>query len=622
MTDDPRLPHDDELVPEDDAVIGRALRRSLIGLLAAVLLVGVVLLFLRLRGEEQAADVEIATAAPVTVEEEVEAPTLRFTDVTSDAGIDFVHENGATGEKLLPETMGSGVAFFDLEDDGDADLLLLDGATWPGDPVRESGLRLYRNDGKGGFSDVTAGSGLDTTLYGTGVAVADADGDGLRDVFVAAVGANRFFRGLGGGRFEDATGTAGLAGGTTDWSTSAGFLDIEGDGDLDLFVCNYVVWSRDVDLEVDYKLTGVGRAYGPPVNYQGTHSKLYRNEGDGTFTDVSAEAGIEVTNPATGVPAGKALGLALVDLDRDGFTDVFVANDTVGNFLFHNRGDGTFEEVGEIAGVAYGRAGEATGAMGVDAAFYRNDDDLGFVIGNFANEMTSMYVSQGDPNVFTDEAIGEGVGAPSRTALTFGMLLLDVDLDGRLDLLQTNGHLETEISTVDPSQSYEQASQLFWNAGPEQRHTFVEVAPEGLGDLARPIVGRSSAAADIDLDGDVDVLLTQVGREPLLLRNDQALGHHWLRVRLVDATSTNADALGARVELEAGGVVQRRAVSPTRSYQSQSELPITFGLGGATAVDALRIVWPDGSEETVAVEGVDRSVVVRRTADGTVVEAG
>jgi len=604
---------DEQWVPDDDVVIGRAFRWSLLVIVALVLVIGLVFLILR-RPEKSAPEVAIETAAPVEVEQEVAAPTVSFTDISSQAGVDFEHFNGAKGDKLLPETMGSGAAFFDYDGDLDPDLLLVNSTSWPdSEAARPTPLpALYRNRGDGTFDEITAEMGLDKPLYGTGVAVGDYDADGRVDIFLAAVGENRLYHNEGQ-RFRDVTSESGVGGDGETWSTSAGFFDYDNDGDLDLFVCNYVKWSREIDFEVDYRLTGVGRAYGPPTNYEGTFSYLYRNNGDGTFDDVSAETGIQISNEATGVPVGKALGLLPIDADGDGWMDLFVANDTVQNFFFHNLG-GTFEEMGAYWGLAYGRQGEATGAMGVDAGYYRNDSELGFAIGNFANEMTSLYISQGDPSLYADEAIGEGVGAPSRLMLSFGLLFLDYDLDGRLDILQTNGHLESEINSVDPSQTYDQPSQLFWNAGPDHRQGFIPVPPETTGDLATPLVGRGSATADIDGDGDLDLVVTQTGRRALFLRNDQARGHHWLRLRLRGA-GANVDALGARVELVAGGQTQRRQVMPTRSYQSQSELTLTFGLGSLGTIESVTIVWPDGATQELDPLAVDQMHVIEESPD-------
>jgi hypothetical protein len=599
----------DELVPEDDTIIAHALRWSLI-------VIGVVggagaLLFLVRRSEsseEVVLEKKVGVIADLETGEAL-APDVRFTDVTSELGIDFVHHDGARGEKLLPETMGGGAAFFDYDGDGDQDLFFVNGASLtPGDDMTGPGNRLYRNEG-GRFVDVTEGSGLSGGDYAMGVAAGDYDADGRVDLFTTGVGQNRLYRNTGAG-FEDVTLSAGVGGEADRWTTSAGFFDYDRDGDLDLFVCNYVRWSRDIDLKLTFTLNGTDRAYGPPMNYEADFSTLYRNEGDGTFQDVSEAAGIQVRNAATNAPMGKALGVAFVDFDRDGWLDVFVANDTVQNHLFQNQGDGTFVEIGGERGVGYDGNGKATGAMGIDIADYRNDGTLGVCIGNFANEMSSLYVSDGSMH-FSDDAMREGIGSPSRRRLSFGLFFFDYDLDGRLDLLQVNGHLEESINEVQPSQRYLQPLQLFWNAGADRRSTFLEVPNEGAGDLERELAGRGSCYADFDGDGDLDVLVVQVGGRPLLLRNDQELDRHWLRVRLVDS-GKNRDAIGAWVILRTGDSVLRRQVMPTRSYLSQSELPVTFGLGAVDTVDSLEIVWPDGETQSVVPAGIDTEIVIER----------
>ncbi len=598
----------EEAEPQDDAVIGRAFKASLMVLGVVAVLVALGFLWTR-RPQEAGPQQKIVAQAPETVEQVNVAPVVAFSDVTAASGLDFRHFNGAYGDKLLPETMGSGAAFFDYDGDGDQDLFFVNSTRWPWAPSQEAGmgLALYENDGKGAFTDVTRKVGLDVHLYGMGVAAADYDGDGRVDLFISAVGENRLFRNVGGS-FKDVTARAAVAGGATEWSTGAAFFDYDGDGDLDLFVCNYVRWSKEIDFQLDFRLTGAGRAYGPPQSYEGTFPYLYRNDGDGTFTDVSADSGVRVANSATGAPVAKSLALAPADIDGDGHMDLVVSNDTVQNFFFHNRGDGTFEEAGEFFGFAYDRNGKATGAMGIDSAYFRNDHNLGFFIGNFANEMSSVYVSQDDPSFFVDDSITEGIGAPSRLRMTFGLFLFDYDLDGRLDLLQANGHLEEEIEVVDPSQHYRQTPQLFWNAGSEEGFVVAETSSGGLG---QELVGRGAAYADVDGDGDLDVLLTQVAGPPLLLRNDQALGHHWLRVKLV-GRSPNRDAIGAWVEVRTDGAVQRRQVMPTRSYLSQVELPLTFGLGEAAAVERLEITWADGSRQVVPIPEVDRLITLRQ----------
>lgn len=507
-------------------------------------------------------------------------PGFRFTDVTTSAGIQFHHNSGAFGGKFLPETLGSGCAFLDYDRDGWQDILLINGADWPGHKKNRTTLRLYRNNGNGTFTDVTAHAGLDVEMYGMGVAVGDYNNDGFPDIFVTCVGQNRLFRNTGKGRFVDVTKTSGL-GNREGFSTSAIWFDYDRDGLLDLFVCNYVKWSPERD--VFCSLDGKHKSYCTPEAYRGETCWLFHNRGNGTFEDVTAASNVFDSS-------SKSLGVALMDVNHDGWPDLLVANDTQPNKLYRNQHDGTFKDGAVEAGLAFSNEGKARAGMGVDVADFDNSGHPGVAITNFDNEMIGLYRLNGKN--FDDVAAQSGVGLASRNSLGFGCAFFDVNLDGWLDFAVANGHIDETVRNIRGNVGYAQPPQLFLRQG----STFRDVAAEVGGGFDQPKVGRGLAYGDFDRDGDLDLLITTNNGPAYLYRNDQLAGNHSIRLRLVGTTS-NRDAIGAAVRIYAGDTVQSRMVKGGSSYLSQSELPLTFGLEKRDRVDRVVIDWPNGRSE-------------------------
>lgn len=510
------------------------------------------------------------------------SPGFQFVDVTSASNLRFRHNSGAYGGKLLPETLGSGCAFLDYDADGWQDILLVNGMDWPGHKKQRSTLHLYRNNRDGTFTDITHKSGLDIEMYGMGVAVGDYNNDGFPDILVTCVGQNRLFKNTGTGTFIDATKTSGLQGRQA-LSTSALWFDYDRDGLLDLFVCNYVKWSPDHD--VFCSLDGKHKSYCTPEAYRGETCWLFHNRGDGTFEDVTASSGIFDSS-------SKSLGVALIDHDQDGWPDLLVTNDTQPNKLYRNNHNGTFKDVAVETGIAFSTEGKARAGMGVDVGDFENSGRTGVVITNFDNEMIGLYRVSNNGS-YEDMATQAGVGLPSKTTLGFGCVLADLNLDGALDLIAANGHIDETVRNIRGNVGYAQPPQVFLNNGSAR---FSDVSSE-IGQAFRdPKVARGLAYGDFDRDGDVDILLTTNSGPAYLYRNDQLGGNRSIRFKL-RGTQSNRDAIGARLRIEAGGLSQIRMVKSGSSYLSQSELPITFGLGKADKIERVVIQWPNGRSE-------------------------
>jgi enediyne biosynthesis protein E4 len=525
-------------------------------------------------------------------------PSITFRDVTQKAGIRFVHNNGAFGKKYLPETMGPGVAFIDYDNDGWPDIFLVNGTDWPGHPPKHSTPKLYHNNHDGTFTDVTYKAGLDVEMFGMGVAVGDYDNDGYDDLFVTAMGQSHLFHNNGNGTFTDVTQKAGLLG-PKEFSTSAAWVDYDRDGKLDLVVANYVQWSIEGDLYCT--LDGKSKSYCTPESYKGLSVRLWHNRGNGTFEDVTKKAGL-------GDATSKTLGIALLDYDNDGWPDLLFSNDTQPNKLYRNNGNGTFTEKAVLAGVAFSEDGVARAGMGVDAADYDHSGLPSLLITNFANQMISLYHNEGK-GLFVDEAPRSEIGRDTLLTLGFGCFFFDYDLDGWPDILIANGHIDSDIQRVQPNVKYAMPPHLFRNMG---KGNFQKVTKSLGGAFGASRVGRGAAYGDINNDGRLDLLMATNGGPVYLFQNEaagDAALHKSLRVKLV-GTKSNRDGIGTVVKLSIGNEVQTQIMRSGSSYLSASELVLTFGVARHEKADTIEIFWPSGQVEKLSDVAAGQTVTV------------
>jgi hypothetical protein len=524
---------------------------------------------------------------------------IEFHDVTKQAGIHFKHNSGAFGKKYLPETMGSGVCVLDYDNDGWQDILFVNSMDWPGHPgAAKSYPALYHNNKDGTFTDVTREAGLAIESYGLGCAVADYDNDGFEDIYITTVGSSHLFHNLGNGKFADVTLKAGVA--DPGFATSALWFDYDNDGKLDLFVLHYIDWSiaKDQYCTLDNK----NKSYCTPQTYKGESSTLFHNRGDGTFENVTKRAGLHD-------PTSKSLGVAMLDYDNDGWMDLFVANDTEPNKLYHNNHNGTFSDVGVQVGVAFSESGRVRAGMGVDAGDYDASGWQSLVIGNFTNESMSLYRNDGS-GLFADEEVPSGIRQMSLQALTFACFFFDYDLDGRLDIFAANGHVSDDISVVQPTLRYAQPAILFHNKGDRR---FEDASAKVGAAMQQAVVGRGAAYLDYDNDGDLDLVITANNGPARLLRNENGNQNDLLRVKLV-GTRSNRDGIGAKVTLTTStGARLFRMVKTGSSYASQSELPLTFGLGkpDAGATVGIEIIWPSGQKDSLSKISANQFITIK-----------
>ena len=525
------------------------------------------------------------------------SPGVTFRDVTQQAGIHFVHNNGAFGKKFLPETLGPGVAFIDYDNDGWPDIFLVNGMDWPGHASKHSAPKLFHNNHDGTFTDVTHKAGLDAVeMFGMGVAVGDFDDDGYDDLFVTAYGQSHLFHNNGNGTFTDVTQKAGL-GGVQEFSTGAAWVDYDKDGRLDLVVANYVQWSAETDLYCT--LDGKSKSYCTPESYKGTAVRLWHSHGDGTFEDVTKKAGL-------GDPTSKTLGIAVLDYDGDGWPDLLLSNDTQPNKLYRNNGNGTFTEKAVLAGVAFSEDGVARAGMGVDTADYDRSGHPSLLITNFANQMLSLYHNEGT-GLFVDEAPQSEIGRASLLTLGFGCFFFDYDLDGWPDVFVANGHIDPDIQRVQANVKYAMPPHLFRNMG---KGKFEEVTKSVGAAFSTPRVARGAAYADVYNDGRLDVLMATNGGPAVLFRNETAVAsaNRSLRVKLI-GTKSNRDGIGAIVRVTAAGETQTQMMRSGSSYLSANELVLTFGLAQHDKAESVEIAWPSGQVDHLTNATVGQTIV-------------
>jgi enediyne biosynthesis protein E4 len=520
---------------------------------------------------------------------------IHFEDITQAAGIHFIHNNGAFGKKWLPEAMGPGVAFLDYDNDGWQDILIVNGMDWPGHVKHRSTLALYHNNHDGTFTDVTKKAGLNVEMYGMGVAVGDYLNNGYDDIFVTALGQNHLFRNNGNGTFTDVTKQAGLWG-PNEFSTSAAWVDYDRDGHLDLVVANYVDWSPSNDIYCT--MDGKTKAYCTPESYKGVSVRLWHNRGDGTFEDATAKAGLLD-------PTSKSLGVAILDANQDGWPDILISNDTQPNKLYMNNGNGTFTEKGVPAGIAYSEDGIARAGMGVDAADYDRSGYPSVLITNFANQMVSLYHNERN-GLFVDEAPQSEVGHATLLTLGFGCFFFDYDLDGWPDIYVADGHIDDSIERVQPRVRYAEPPHLFHNLG---NGKFEDVTNAAGAQFANPEVARGAAYGDIDNDGALDVLVATNGGPVHLFRNIGSTNNS-LRIKLV-GTRSNRDGIGTVVRVSAGADIQSKMLSSGSSYLSSSELILTFGLAKHAQGDAIDVYWPSGQTDHLTNVAANQIVIVK-----------